>query len=524
MDGVASSFWCMFDGGRAERDIEPVPSEDAYSFPEVDYERNPTNLYKQIEVRNWTAVNHFLLTGYWSGSFFSDNTPPSEQACTWVTKYDPSVKRKKVLWTHLPIHAAISFGAPEGVVQLLIKLAPPTLRCADDQRMLPLHLAFRRGSSDATIASIMDVFPEACAVRDYLGRTPAECAAEGPNAKRGTIIQTVLYYNQKAWEKKAAKGQDQQLQAIRETLQQRTERIDNLQTAFDLVRTRENQSREYFQLVMTELGNMKEWYDDKGPEELVENGGVLSAIFVSELTDRFDRLFNTSEALNVQQKKAKKDSDHTLKKLKANWDINGFSEGFKMRAFSEDEKKAQAPENHSLASSVTSLNTTSTGKREAAAKSEELKLEEKKVEEQVEEMFAEKEDAEPQEEPVEAVEEPALADVEVSIKGTPKVVPDVISMDIANSDSESAGEIKGAVSGLTSLDMSDGGVSRSSSKKRSFRLGLAKITKTSSKLSSKSKGNSFVGKTKDNGLPPKSPIKPPKMGILKKGAGSVTPV
>ena len=85
---VASSFWSMFH--ERETDIHPVPSADAYSFPECDYDRNPTTLYKMIEAQNWTAVNHFLLTGYWPGSFFSDSIDAAVQSCTWVTKYDPN--------------------------------------------------------------------------------------------------------------------------------------------------------------------------------------------------------------------------------------------------------------------------------------------------------------------------------------------------------------------------------------------------------------------------------------------------
>jgi len=563
LDTMASSFWSMFD--HAEKDIAPMPSADAYNFPECDYDKNVTNLYKQIEAQNWTSVNHFLLTGYWSGSFFADSTPPTEQACTWVTKYDPNVKRKKVLWTHLPIHAALSFGAPEGVVQILVKLAPPTLRCADDQRMLPLHLAFRRGATDTTIAVIMDVFPEGVAVRDFLGRTPAECSSEGPNPKRGTIIQTVLYYNQKAWEKKAAKAQEQHLETIRATLKQRTEKIENIQTAFDLVRCREDQSRLAFTKVMSELGKFKGWYDEQTPSAFFENGGVLNANFVRELTDRLDQFYDNAEHMSAQQKKAKQDLDSTLIDLKAVWDVNGWSNDVKLRSFGEIVK--HTGEEQSDASSNTSLITSSTAKKEAAngqqvakpielpslfkvestmaskaeskavskAKSkanaqeqDETAEEEKKVEPVEEDKAAEETPEEVQEEmpaleeaPIEeapkAETQQAAANVEVTAQVQPNKFPDVVSLEKSHTSSEEGGEIKQTISEMTSLDMSEqGSKATSSSRKKGFRLALSRMKKSS-------KGSKGSKDSVNGSLPPKNPTKqskPSKLTVMKKAGGS----
>lgn len=316
-DSLACSFWSIFD--HKVKEINAVPSEDAYNFPECDYDKYPTNLYKEIEAKNWTAVNHFLLTGYWSGSFFADGNPPQEQACTWVTKYEVIATRKKrVLWTHLPIHAAVMGGAPQGTIQLLIKIAPPTLRCADDCRMLPLHLAFRRGAPDETVASIMEVFPEGVIVRDQNGRTPPECGTEGPNKHRGAIISTVLQFNQKAFEKKVAKAQEEHFKATDLALRNKDTRIEHLKTALDLVRIRDDLTSQAFASIVADLRRFNAWYDENKPDISSEED-ELREKFVTDLSEQMTEMKNAAETLRTQHKKRQKDSERTLTNLNGMW-------------------------------------------------------------------------------------------------------------------------------------------------------------------------------------------------------------
>jgi len=346
------SFWNILECND-DNTINATPSEDAYSFPECDYELNPTALYKQIQGRNWTSVNQYLLTGYWSGAFFADPSTPKEQACTWVTKYDKKAPKKAVIWTQLPVHAAIVYGAPEGVIQLLIQIAPPCIRCADDQRMLPLHLAFNHGSTDSTLAMILEAFPEAVVVRDFKGRAPADCAEDSPQTKRGKIIKTVLYHNQKAWEKKASKVQEKQLSSIREALTNRNERVTHLETALDLVRCREDQLRGSFIAVVKEIKKMRSWQKE-ATRDAGDNDGMVEAMVVKELSGKLGLLIDFAAELHAQQSTAKKESDKTLEELRACWNGHEHAD-VQFRNFEDEEQDATKDEDISVISGATSM-------------------------------------------------------------------------------------------------------------------------------------------------------------------------
>lgn len=71
---------------------------------------------------------------------------------------------KKICWSQLPIHAAIVFGGPPRLIELLVKIYPRGCRCTDDQSMLPVHLALRFGASDAILWNLLKEFP----VRSFL--------------------------------------------------------------------------------------------------------------------------------------------------------------------------------------------------------------------------------------------------------------------------------------------------------------------------------------------------------------------
>ena len=328
------------DGG--EQKPTSIASEDVTNLTECDYDTNCTSLYLQIKNKNWSSVNQFLLTGYWSGGIFADRDPPAKQATTWVTKYCRKDKKKKVVWTQLPIHAALIYGAPEGVIKCLISISKSTLRCADDRRMLPLHLAFMHGSSDMTLGMVLDEFPEAVAVRDFKGRTPAECAEDGPNLKRGQIISTVLFYNKKSWEKKATKAQNEQLEAIQEALGNRNERISHLETALDLIKCREDQTRDSFSLVVSEIEKFKTWYEEKEADSDAPYGQPLDEDFVKNVALKLDYLQVYAEQLVVQQAQAREDSEKTLKDLNAIWGKNKNETDIPVRVFDDSAAKAAA--------------------------------------------------------------------------------------------------------------------------------------------------------------------------------------
>eukprot|EP00536_Pseudo-nitzschia_multiseries_P016437 jgi/Psemu1/221364/e_gw1.1116.8.1 len=153
---------CTTSGGLFDQASETVL--------ECDYDKNVTNLYRNIETKAWSSVECFFETGKWAYIHFTkDALSPSEQARTWVTRFESN---GKVRWSQLPLHAAIIFGAPKGIVEFLIELYPLSARCTDDQGMLPLHLAFRAGSNDGIMNLLIKGFPEALVTQNQRGLLP----------------------------------------------------------------------------------------------------------------------------------------------------------------------------------------------------------------------------------------------------------------------------------------------------------------------------------------------------------------
>jgi hypothetical protein len=103
-----------------------------------------TPLFRRIEQANWGDVMCFLDTGYWPGGFFKDPLSPAEQARTWVYRFqdkEDDEGKKRLRWSQLPLHLALVVKAPFLIIQRLLEIYPESVRCTDDQKMLPLHLA-----------------------------------------------------------------------------------------------------------------------------------------------------------------------------------------------------------------------------------------------------------------------------------------------------------------------------------------------------------------------------------------------
>jgi ankyrin repeat protein len=140
--------------------VVPIPPVNVSKL-ECDYDLNPTVLYQAIEAKQWDyAVS--LFTTHKQG----------EQSATWVVRKETNGKLR---WRLLPLHAAVIFGSPLKLVELLLADYPTAAHCKDDQGMLPLHLAFRNESSFDVIEELLTAFPQACFVSDRKARTPLQC-------------------------------------------------------------------------------------------------------------------------------------------------------------------------------------------------------------------------------------------------------------------------------------------------------------------------------------------------------------
>ena len=131
---------------------------------ECDYDVNPTYLYQAIEARQWKHARDFL----------EKNDQAHAQAATWVIRKETNGKLR---WRLLPLHAAIIFGSPLEILELLLGEYPAAAQSKDDQGMLPLHLAFRNFQSWDILEELLTAYPHAISIKDRRGRTPLQCAS-----------------------------------------------------------------------------------------------------------------------------------------------------------------------------------------------------------------------------------------------------------------------------------------------------------------------------------------------------------
>lgn len=139
---------------------KPSPVGILRSAPpiEVDYDANPSRLYKFIEAKNWREA------------VLRCQTNP-EEAQTWVMRKE---KDGKVRWKLLPLHAALILKSPGEVVDSLLRAYPHGAQCKDDQGMLPIHLGFQKEASEDAIHCLLRVFPEGVKVKDKRGKIAVE--------------------------------------------------------------------------------------------------------------------------------------------------------------------------------------------------------------------------------------------------------------------------------------------------------------------------------------------------------------
>ena len=153
----------------------------AAAVSECDYDTNPTFLYQSIEAKQWDyAISLFTNRGTNNSTSSSSNSndedielvDEEEASATWVVRKECNGKLR---WRLLPLHAAVIFGSPLKLIELLLADYPLAAQCKDDRGMLPLHLAFRHQASWDIIDELLTTYPLAVFVSDRKGRPPLKC-------------------------------------------------------------------------------------------------------------------------------------------------------------------------------------------------------------------------------------------------------------------------------------------------------------------------------------------------------------
>lgn len=209
---------------------------------EINYDSSElTMLYQAIEDKAFMAAIDFLESG----------KPEVYDECrTWVTRYEQE-NPKKIRWSQLPLHAAIVFGGPTKLIELLVEIYPKGVRCTDDRVMLPIHLAFRKCSNDAILHCLLTKFPESMNAKDSRGRTPLQVQP----SKKAEII-TMFEENARTRARKALT--DEKISAVQERLSIVDQLNSDLQNKNELLDEQNKALKEQVATLEQEVADLKE--------------------------------------------------------------------------------------------------------------------------------------------------------------------------------------------------------------------------------------------------------------------------
>ena len=194
--GFFSDFLC----GSAKRMLMC----DVTSPDEVDFQRNPTGLYIAVHTKNWAlaidrAGSYPAEAGIWVVRLDDVKSTPTDAVMTSprANKQIPTPThatpgQRVVRWRMLPLHAAVLFGAPIPVIKALVKANINACACQDDQGMTPLHLAFRAGSNEEVVVTLLSACPESIEVVDYKGRMPSMLVPKHTMSYADTIAEAFI--------------------------------------------------------------------------------------------------------------------------------------------------------------------------------------------------------------------------------------------------------------------------------------------------------------------------------------------
>lgn len=148
---------------------------------EVDYDKNPTELYTTICAGEWEAA-----------STIARDSP--DQARTWVVRHDPE-GGGEILWRFLPLHSACARQPSDTLIEALLEAFPDAAACKDDQGFLPLHYACGNRASDVVVNMLLIVNPQAAKIQDpYGGKLPLHHLSQWGASSAGVINMLLSVY------------------------------------------------------------------------------------------------------------------------------------------------------------------------------------------------------------------------------------------------------------------------------------------------------------------------------------------
>lgn len=135
---------------------------DADTLPSKDFDEDPTELYRLIQMKRWSRTLEVL-----------EKFP--EDAKVWI--YRLEADHVTVRWRLLPLHAALILKAPDTVVEALLLAFAGAAKMRDDQGSLPLHIVCKVGNVPLVAEMLITAYPQAITDEDGSSRNPAALLA-----------------------------------------------------------------------------------------------------------------------------------------------------------------------------------------------------------------------------------------------------------------------------------------------------------------------------------------------------------
>eukprot|EP00573_Skeletonema_grethae_P002724 CAMPEP_0201686108 /NCGR_PEP_ID=MMETSP0578-20130828/670_1 /ASSEMBLY_ACC=CAM_ASM_000663 /TAXON_ID=267565 /ORGANISM="Skeletonema grethea, Strain CCMP 1804" /LENGTH=592 /DNA_ID=CAMNT_0048170113 /DNA_START=25 /DNA_END=1803 /DNA_ORIENTATION=+ len=140
---------------------------------EVDYDKNPTDLFQALEARQWAYALAMMA---------KDKKHFEKDCSTWVVAKGKK-KGAALRFRALPLHAAVVFGCPDDLTKAILEAYPLAARGRDVKGRLPVHLACEHDVSDEILVLLINSFPKAFYVKDKLEKTPLDYMNDNGNRK-----------------------------------------------------------------------------------------------------------------------------------------------------------------------------------------------------------------------------------------------------------------------------------------------------------------------------------------------------
>jgi len=143
-----------------------------------------------------SSITLLLSTKDWTGALAAVEDDPSA-ASVWlygVNDDDDDVGASLTVWKRLPIQLACAYGAPVGLVEVLLQAYPAGGTAADPRTgFLPLHTACQSGATLAVIRALLSSSPEATKAVDIQGRLPVHVAVV--QAAAYTVVEAMVEHD-----------------------------------------------------------------------------------------------------------------------------------------------------------------------------------------------------------------------------------------------------------------------------------------------------------------------------------------